>query len=111
MLAADHRLRSSQDFRRITREGRRSHHPTVVVYMVPGLQGTSRAGLIVGKTTGNAVVRHRVSRRLRAVLARSLPAIEPEVDVVVRALPAAAHATSTQLQADIDAALRRLVRP
>jgi ribonuclease P protein component len=108
MLAADHRLRSSQDFQRITHEGRRSRHATVVVYLTAGIHPQSRVGLIVGKATGNAVVRHRISRRLRAIMAPHVTAPYPIVDVVVRALPAAATATTTELNADIAAALRRL---
>jgi len=111
MLAADHRLRSSQDFRRITQDGRRSRHATVVVYLMPGREQRSRVGLIVGKATGNAVVRHRVSRRLRAILAPYVTTTDPVVDLVVRALPAAGSATSTELRADIDAALGRLAMP
>jgi ribonuclease P protein component len=58
---------------------------------------------------GNAVTRNRVRRRLRHLLAASLPAAPLPLDVVVRALPAAA---SADLAADFgvawSATLRRL---
>ena len=34
----------------------------------PGTVGGPRAGFVVGKAVGNSVVRHRVTRRLRAVV-------------------------------------------
>jgi ribonuclease P protein component len=108
MLAAEHRLRSSQDFQRITREGQRSRHATVVVYAVPGSAEHSRVGLTVGKNIGNSVARHRVARRLRATLTPLVTAQVPILDVVVRALPASATATSLALKSDLEAAFNRL---
>jgi ribonuclease P protein component len=54
------------------------------------------------------VVRHTVQRRLRHLMRDRLGALEPGTLLVVRALPAAAGASSAQLGADVDAALRRL---
>src|SRR5699024_2524667 len=77
MLAPDRRLRSSALFSAVVKKGARKGSRTVVVHLwtpEPGLDapleltGGPRAGLIVSKAVGNAVVRHAVSRRLRAVL-------------------------------------------
>ncbi len=68
----------------------------------------ARAGLVVSKAVGNAVVRHRVSRRLRAQLAPRLAALPAGTDLVLRAAPRAATSSSAELGAAIDAALRRL---
>ena len=69
---------------------------------------SARVGLIVSKAVGSAVVRHRVSRRLRAVMAPLVPLLPSGVAVVLRALPAAATASSAELTADVRSALRRL---
>lgn len=66
-----------------------------------------RFGLIVSKAVGNAVVRHRISRRLRHVCMSLIPKLPAGVDVVIRALPASATATSEQLEKDITKALRK----
>jgi ribonuclease P protein component len=66
-------------------------------------------GLIVGKSVGGSVVRHQVSRRLRAELVYRLRRLPARGGVVVRALPGAGKATSTEFAADLDAALDRLV--
>ncbi|APU18054.1 ribonuclease P protein component [Actinoalloteichus sp. GBA129-24] len=74
----------------------------------PTRAGSARVGFVVSKAVGDAVVRHRVSRRLRHVFRARLAALPPGTDVVVRALPPAAASTSEQLAADVDRALRRL---
>ena len=69
-----------------------------------------RVGFVVSKAVGNAVVRNRVKRRLRH-LAREHSAALPDAAVlVVRALPAAATATSRELGADLDRCLARVLR-
>ena len=115
------------------REGRRAGRPHVVVHVrrEPAVldaefnlsapsgvtargQGvvvrgrSARVGLIVSKAVGSAVVRHHVSRKLRAVMAPLVPLLPGGVAVVLRALPAAATASSADLTADVVSALRRL---
>jgi ribonuclease P protein component len=85
-----------------------------VVHALVGVAGEShpaRAGLVVGKVVGPSVVRHRVSRRLRHLLRERLETLDvvaAGTDLVVRAQPAAASATSAELAEDLDAALARL---
>jgi ribonuclease P protein component len=64
----------------------------------------------VSKAVGNSVVRHRVSRKLRHVVRDRLDRLPEGTSLVVRALPAAADASSADLANDFDAALRRLLR-
>jgi ribonuclease P protein component len=68
-------------------------------------------GFVVSKAVGNSVVRHRVVRRLRALVAAQLDLLPTGADLVVRAQPAAATATSAQLGEDLDRVLRRTLRP
>lgn len=90
MLAEQHRLRTSAEFRRTTRSGARSGGRNVVVYACPRTdEGPSRFGFIVSRAVGNAVVRNKVRRRLRALAATSLGDLGNGMDVAVRALPGA----------------------
>ncbi len=68
----------------------------------------ARVGFVVNKAVGNAVLRNRVHRRLRAVLAARLPDLPAGSLTVVRALPSSASASYDELVADVDAALSRL---
>ena len=68
-----------------------------------------RAGFVVGKGVGNSVVRHRVTRRLRAVVREELGRLPGTADLVVRARPEAGTATSAVLRRDLAAGLDRLL--
>lgn len=70
--------------------------------------GGPRFGLIVSKAVGTAVVRHRVARRLRHICAGVVAGLPVEADVVIRALPGAAVATSAELDQQLRSALRKL---
>jgi ribonuclease P protein component len=65
-------------------------------------------GFVVSKAVGNAVVRHRVARRLRHLVRARLAGLPEGAALVVRALPPAATSTSDELGEDLDASLRRL---
>lgn len=55
-------------------------------------------------------MRHRVTRRLRHLVASRLPALPVDALLVVRALPPAAAASSAELADDLDAGLRSALR-
>ncbi|WP_282006124.1 ribonuclease P protein component [Propioniciclava sinopodophylli] len=90
MLPAPHRLRASDEFRSVVRSGIRVGRPTLVLHARTKQGPPSRAGFVVSKVVGNAVTRNRVKRRLRHLVAGSLPSTPVPLDVVVRALAPAA---------------------
>jgi ribonuclease P protein component len=123
MLPVAHRLRSASDFTAATRRGRRASGPGLVLYFLAAgpdqLSGKqlsdqtaderpAKVGLIVGRSVGGSVVRHRVSRRLRAQLACRVDRLPAGSRLVVRALPAAAAARSDELGRTLDSAVGRL---
>lgn len=69
-----------------------------------------RVGFVVSKAVGNAVVRNRTKRRLRAAIASELTGIPAGVDVVVRAQPAAASATFSELSEALKPLLHKVIR-
>lgn len=69
----------------------------------------ARVGFVVGKAVGNSVVRHRVTRRLRAVVRDELHRLPASADLVVRARPEAGTAASEDLRRDLSAGLARLL--
>ena len=68
-----------------------------------------RAGFVVGRSVGNSVVRHRVTRQLRAVVSAELHRLPSTADLVVRARPEAASAGSAVLRRDLSAGMDRLL--
>ncbi|MDO5511505.1 ribonuclease P protein component [Corynebacterium sp.] len=113
MLPKQHKFTSPTEFSRTIKRGRRAGSRTVVVHLHEpdaeiAHQGGPRVGLIVSKAVGNAVIRHRTSRRLRHVCAGLFETLPAASDLVIRALPAAGAASSGELDRDIRQALRRL---
>lgn len=106
VLARANRIVSATDYRGLVRAGRKARGPLLLAYgRRSGGTDPLRVGVIVARNVGNAVVRNRVRRRIKAVgwdLARQVDGL----DVVVRALPSAASAEFSA----IDGELRRLVR-
>ena len=114
MLAAAQRMRRSADFAATIRGGRRAGRGTVVVHLLleePARASTARAGFVVSKAVGNAVIRNRVKRRLRALTRERLAILPAGTTLVVRALPAAALRSYPQLGVDLDAAIAAAGRP
>jgi ribonuclease P protein component len=110
VLPAESRLTHRDEFATAIRRGRRSGHPRLVVHLARSADGGRRAGLVVSRAVGGSVVRHRVARRLRHLLAPRLAGLPTGARVVVRALPPAAAASSADLARDLDAGLERTVR-
>ena len=111
MLPARSRLTRRDEFTSVVRGGRRSGRSRLVVHLDRGPDAADpRAGLVVSRAVGGSVVRHRVSRRLRHLLAPRLAELPAGARVVVRALPPAARATSAELADDLDASIRAAVR-
>jgi ribonuclease P protein component len=112
MLPAAQRLRRPSDFALAVRRGQRAGRPLLVVHVFsPSDDSASpaQAGLVVSRAVGGAVIRNRVKRRLRHLLATRMDALPRGARLVVRAQPGASTASSTALAADLDAALQRVL--
>ena len=113
MLPARHRLTRSADFATALRgpRGARAGSTLIVVHAnsTDARAGLPpRVGFVVSKAVGTAVVRNRVKRRLRALMAARVDQLPAGVDVVVRANPLAAQANSHELAAELDRLLPRV---
>ncbi|MGW2249461.1 ribonuclease P protein component [Kitasatospora sp. NPDC001660] len=129
MLPSENRLRRRQDFATAVKRGRRAGRPLLVVHLSRDgdpkgqadrtsdsrphvAEGTpsARAGFVVSKAVGPAVVRNLVKRRLRHLVRDRLFRLPAGSLIVVRALPQAASASYQDLERDLDAALKRLLK-
>jgi ribonuclease P protein component len=102
----------STEFGATVSQGVRAAQPDLVVHAVrlPDEFDGPRIGLVVSKSVGTAVQRHRVARRLRHVARTVLGDLDPADRIVIRALPSSRHAISGRLEQQLRTALKR-VRP
>lgn len=109
------RLLDSRDFRRVLRRGgRRSSRDLVVVQAKRRLNPNdskdlgdwSRLGITVSRKVGNAVVRNRFKRRIRAWFRAHREELAAPVDLVVIARPPAGKLSL----AELDLRLRELLQ-
>lgn len=89
VLPREHRLRNGHEFTLTTRSGAKASRGRVVAYVHRSGEEPAKVGFIIGRKVGNSVVRHRLVRRLRPVLADLIADLPPDAWVVVRALPGA----------------------
>ncbi len=101
-------MRRSAEFSHTVKHGVRAPQPDLVVHAYRAPAGTApQIGLIVAKSVGNAVDRHRVARKLRHVACTLLPELDPADRVVVRALPGSLGAVSPRLTRELQAGIHR----
>jgi ribonuclease P protein component len=114
-------MRRSDDFRVTVRRGARAGAGTLTVHLDAPRHGDPTAvdrpavgqpqaptvGFVVSRAVGTAVVRNRVRRRLRHLLADRVACLPAGARLVVRASPEAAAADSGRLGRDLDRALAR----
>jgi ribonuclease P protein component len=101
----------STDFGLTVKSGVRAAQPDLVVHALKSSGDDTSApkiGLVVSKSVGTAVDRHRVSRMLRHVAYGVLDDLGPGDKVVIRALPRSRDAISARLGQELRHALQRV---
>ena len=93
-------LRRRSDFSRVQRRGKRQAG-ALFVFLAAEARGGSRVGITVSKGIGNAVVRNRLRRRVKAFLDRTAFGGPPYRDVVLIARPGAGEADFAAVAAEL----------
>jgi len=107
VLSASNRLRSSKDFARTTKAGVRVTTPSLVLYLLThkDFSFDPQCGLIINKSIGGSVVRHKVARHLRHALRERISLFPPHTQIVVRVIKQAPSYID-----DLDSALSRAAK-
>lgn len=109
MLKSQERLRKNPLFKQVFTCGRSYAEPLVAlnVQKLPDSPLVRETGFSVSKKVGNAVVRNRTKRQLRAIVAALLPELPRGHRAVVVARSAAAGASYADLTASVVRAYQR----
>ena len=116
MLPAESRMRRRHDFTVAVRRGSRSGRKLLTGHLLVPAAGAAgedcppRAGFVVSRAVGIAVVRNRVRRRLRVLVREYLSSLPRGSLLVVRAHPQAATASQADLAAELNLVMSTLVR-
>lgn len=112
MLPAPARIRRREDFSAAIRGGSRSGRALLTGHLLvqAGDPAPPRAGFIVSRAVGGAVVRNKVRRRLRELVRGRLNSLPAGSLLVVRANPRAATARQSDLAAELDLVIDTLLR-
>ena len=108
MLPVDARLTSSSDFARATKSGIRvtSEHFVGYLYISPATnESRAKCGLIVNKTVGGSVKRHRLARKVRHAVAPNISTLPTGSLLVIRALK---QSEDKSVQVEISELLEKL---
>ena len=109
VLPVDARLTSSSDFARATKSGTRvtSQHFVGYLYLSPVTNNDSaKCGLIISKSVGGSVKRHRVARKVRHAVAPAISSLPTGSLLVIRAL---AQENDTNVQNEISELIAKLI--
>ncbi len=101
-------FKSSSDFQRLSRHGRKwTGSAFVMLCATPAPDAPFRLGLTVSRKVGNAVVRNRAKRRLREMVRLFIKENQPKgFEIVLIARTAAATRDFARMRADLARALR-----
>lgn len=107
-MKSRYRLKQNRDFRRVFQRGRSVATGKLVLYWYVNRTPSFRVGFSISKKVGNAVVRNRLKRRLRACFLRLIPDLaEERSDFVVVCRKGAADASFEELWNDVIKLLKR----
>jgi len=112
VLPAEARIRRRADFSAAVRGGSRTGRALLTAHLLvrTGSEEPARVGFVVSRAVGGAVVRNKVRRRLRALMRGHMESLPRGSLLVVRANPRAASARQSDLAAELDLVIDKLLR-
>ncbi|MEO6828498.1 MAG: ribonuclease P protein component [Acidobacteriaceae bacterium] len=115
-------LRKHAEYQRVYKEGKRQSLPLMTYFFArrapageipasamekrPGVQSGPRVGLTTGRVLGNAVVRNRIKRRMRAAVRLHQAELRADVDVILHPRRTVMDVEYSRIERDVLRAFR-----
>ncbi len=81
-MKVKYRVKDRQEFQNIYKNGTLLKSDTISLRYLPNNLGYARVGISVPTKSGNAVIRNKIKRQIRAILAHDMNFVQP-VDVIL----------------------------
>ena len=100
-------MRHGEDFSRTTKTGYRVSSNFITLYFLTHdqLPAIPQIGLIINKSVGGSVTRHRIARQLRHAMATHLSGLPLHTQVVIRVVKA-----QDDFRSDLEEAVAQMVK-
>lgn len=76
------RIKKNADFNRVIEEGQSFKSDTIALHFQKNTLGYTRIGISIPKKSGNAVVRNKMKRQIRAIIASDV-SLDKSYDVIL----------------------------
>lgn len=83
MLKKEFRINRAQDYNDIFKNGKKYIGKHIIVFMKGNNLNNNRFGIVTSKKIGNAVIRNRAKRRIRAVIQQESNKLNNSYDIVI----------------------------
>lgn len=95
-------LKENRDFQRLYKRGKSFVSPELVTYIIKNKKDNLRYGITTGKKIGNAVMRSRSRRVIRAAFSQISPKLKYGYDIVFVARGKTPYVKSQQIKMAMD---------
>lgn len=111
MIPKTHRVRKTREFERVFSSRQSIYGRFVrISYINSPVDFTRCAVVISTKVSKKAVVRNKIKRRVRVIIARLLPTLLPPLDLVVVCLPHSVNAGFKEFEKDLEKTLEKIYK-
>jgi len=108
MLPKKYRLKKKDDFAKVMRSGGAAADECLILKFCGNQQETSRVGFVCSKKVAKrAVARNKIKRRLREIVRKLLPAINPGLDLVFLTRPGIDKIEFGEMEAKVERLLKK----
>ncbi|NLB51442.1 MAG: ribonuclease P protein component [Syntrophomonadaceae bacterium] len=107
MIGKEFRIRESKHYNNIYQNGKKYLGRYLVVFILKNDLGINRFGIVTSKKIGNAIVRNKAKRRLRAVVDNNRFNLEQGYDFVLVSRPLISKVNYIQIEKDFISVMRK----